>query len=141
MAAHGAHKEGPYGQRTPLAWSCTPDFYCQTFFFCGLFFLSDAFFPRSKRVIVMHPGLIAHNYSVQVSRIFCHKMQKFWCTLSIRIRIWSLVSMSGNQVEAMYTISSFSVRIQWIIVQGMCRRASRALVDKYGYHHQLLFKQ
>ncbi len=51
-------------------------------------------------------------------------------TFSMWIHIWSLVSMCSTQVETKH-ITSFSVRIQYIIVQGMCRRACSTLVDEY----------
>ncbi len=38
--------------------------------------------------------------------------------------------MCSTQLEATLTISSFSARMWWITVWGMCRRSSRALVEK-----------
>ncbi len=41
-----------------------------------------------------------------------------------------LVSICGAQVEVTCTISSFSVRMRWSIIQGMWRRTPRAFVDR-----------
>ncbi len=87
-------------------------------------------FPLRKRVTVMHPGLVARHNSVQVSQIFYNETQKFWSALYMWIHIWALVSICSTQVKATRTIYSFSVRIRWITMREMCRRASRALVDK-----------
>ncbi len=75
--------------------------------------------PRSHRSLPLRLGKL--NLLQQGPEILKHSTQ---------IYIWSLVSICCTQVEAMCTISSSSVRIWWIIIWRMCRRASRALVDK-----------
>ncbi len=58
--------------------------------------------------------------------------------LSTQIHIWSHVSVGGTQMEPAPTISNFSMRIQWIIIEEHVGEPLGPLWTNVNYDQLLL---